>query len=161
MKQPLTLALCCAAMPALAAPEGCYTRHYSADHLAEHPAQVVANLWVAFERDAETDARSARMGVTTASGGHVAGTDQADAFFPQWLVCDASEDPFWCAVECDGGMFEVVRDTFESVDIRTEYLTVGTRGSCGGAVDIAEATGTGAPTTYRLFRSPPDGCQAP
>ncbi|MBV7378294.1 hypothetical protein [Maritimibacter dapengensis] len=150
----LVAALVATAAPA--EPQGCYTRHYSENHLAEHPEQLVANIWVEFSTDTENGGYYAGLGVTTVEGGHVAGTDLADGSFEQGLVCYGDRNPVLCAVDCDGGSFEVVRDTFESIDIRTVYLMVGDTEGCGGAVDISE--GPGKPTTYRLFKSPPEGC---
>lgn len=138
-------ALILAATPAMAAPEGCYTRHYSASHLEDHPAQIVANIWLRFGVDEAYDQPFAELGATMTDG----------AYLTQWLVCDQEGGAPRCAVECDGGSFVVSRDTFESIDIRTDYLLVGDGEGCGGMADLAEK---GATTTYRLFKSPPNGC---
>ena len=61
-----------------------------------------------------------------------------------------------CSVDCDGGFFEVTRDTGDSIDLTLTYLWVGDTEECGGAVDIAEVSGE--PVVYRLYKSPPEAC---
>ncbi|MEC7763953.1 MAG: hypothetical protein VX874_18765 [Pseudomonadota bacterium] len=134
---------------------GCYHRTYSEDHIASHPKQVVSALSVAFGID-EYDQYGASVWVNTTNGGHVKDTDLALRTFEQGLLCYDEGGRVMCAVECDGGFFEVTRDTGDSIDLTLTYLWVGDTEGCGGAVDIAEVSGE--PVVYRLYKSQPEAC---
>jgi len=129
---------------------GCYQRVYTAQHLANHPEQVVSavTLWVG---DWYTEvARSAQIEVIPADQGHAAGAGFQGQVLQQMLFCGNEAGEARCAVECDGGGFDVIRQDASGMTFRTDYMLVGTGGACGGVMDMAERPNEGV--SYRLPR---------
>lgn len=154
-----TMALTAALLagPALAdgLPEGCYVRDYSDAHLASQPQQIVdwMQLWV-YQNQFEN--KSAMMQVRFAAQGHVAGTRHAGQVLDQLALCYEFEGGPACVVDCDGGRFQVVRDTGDAITIQTNYFMVGQTGSCGGAANLAEKPDQAV--KYKLYRADARQC---
>ena len=145
-KKMLALALVLGAGPAMAqdVPPGCYERVYSADHLARHPAQVVAALRLKVGDWMTEVAREGRIAVIPVGG---AGWPTA---LGQFLICGNEAGAPLCQVECDGGAFEVVKWDASGMTFRTRYMLVGEGEGCGGLLDLAEVPGQF--TSYRVNR---------
>lgn len=62
-----------------------------------------------------------------------------------------------CAVECDGGYFQIVSQTQDELIIRTDGIRLTDTGGCSGRVYIRDDTGR--PTTYKLFAAPASVCE--
>ncbi len=135
---------------------GCYARDYSSAHLAKQPAQVVEQMALRVYED-ELGNRLADMEVTFANQGHVANGMFAGQTLNQFLLCFDYQGRAGCAVECDGGAFNVVRQKSDSITIETDLLMVGDTGECGGAVDLAEVPGKAV--RYRLNRVGASRCE--
>lgn len=134
---------------------GCYVRGYSDEHLARNPAQVVRQIRLRIFRQDGGDT-AATMRVLTSDQGHVAQWGQGGQVFDQFLICWSEDGRDLCAVECDGGLMEIVRQDGRGLTFRTRYLMVGETGECGGAVDLAEVPGQ--PVSYKLYRADPADC---
>lgn len=132
---------------------GCYERSYSREHLAANPAQVVAKMRMLVYVDDRYNETLAQLEVQTTNQGHVAGTAAANQTFRQALTC--FEDGL-CAVECDGGSFQIVRQDKDGLSFRTRYLRVGQGQACAGATDLAEVAGQDV--SYRLNAAPMSVC---
>ena len=129
--------------------EGCYLRDYSAAHLARNPAQVVDRIALRVLQQEGGD-MIARIWVDLADQGHVAASGHGGQRMTQFLICWDNEGTPFCAVECDGGSFEVRRQDAGGMVFETRYLMVGETDACGGAVDLAEQPGQAV--SYRLDR---------
>ena len=129
--------------------KGCFERNYSAAHLAKQPAQIVEaiRLWIYVNDYQET---IADMTVQFGDRGRIRGTASAGQIMQQSLFCWQDSAAVGCSVECDGGWFNVTRDTGDVLTFRTEGLVVGDSEGCGGAESLAEVIGT--PVSYRLTR---------
>lgn len=137
---------------------GCYERVYSAQHLKAHPEQVVSAIRMrVFDQANE---RLVNMEVLFANQGHVKRAGLGEQVLTQQLFCQSSNREGgrdFCAVDCDGGAFEVVRQDADGIAIRTEYLTIGdTESGCGGAINMAEKPDQ--PVTYVLNHAGPKLC---
>ena len=101
----------------------------------------------------------ADLRVRTVAGNHGDGVIGPGGMFDGRLVCVAQSDPCACDLLCEGGGFTVVRDTFESIDIRTDALWLSRGEGCEAAVNIAEESAmSGHSTIYRLFKSTDGDC---
>jgi hypothetical protein len=82
----------------------CFSRHYDAQHLAEHPLQKISvmKLLVSAERDAEdkTLAYSFRLGVNFRNR---PGDFDSSGDCAHLTGDDAAKNDFGCGVDCDGG----------------------------------------------------------
>lgn len=151
----LATAICAAfslvAGPVLADPTlGCFERSYSAAHLAGQPAQIVARMRLKLSIQPEYGEWIATMDVRAANQGHAKRNGHGDQSFAQFLICWEDGARRGCSVECDGGSFEITKESATSLTFRTDYLLVGETDDCGGALDLAEKQGQ--PVSYRLNR---------
>ena len=148
------------ASPLLAGPpEGCFARSYSEAHLAQHPAQVVREISIAFGDFAGDDAPWMDVQVEVADQGHAQVTGQGGNTYGQIARCfaDARAKAGWsCAVECDGGVMRIERLDGDGLLVRLAYFMMNTGDDCGGEVDLAEVPGQ--EVAYRLDRQPDAHC---
>lgn len=135
---------------------GCFSRDYSAAHLAKHPAQIVDTIRLKLMNQPEYDAWIGLMDVKTANQGHVRRSGHGGQTFSQFLICWEDGGKRGCSVECDGGSFDIKREDGNVLDLRTRYLMVGETEECGGAVDLAEENYRWV--TYRLKRMADAAC---
>ncbi|MCI2398588.1 hypothetical protein [Aliiroseovarius subalbicans] len=150
------------AAPTLAAPEGCWSRQYSDAHLARQPAQVVAAAWLSFHFDQDHDQLFAMLSVVTTNQGHVRGTANANMFVDQGLLCwpntARGADAWSCAIDGDGGGFEITRMDAKVLEFRTRHLLMGNfEDNTGPVVNLAEQAWTDV--TYRLYRADDAACE--
>jgi len=134
---------------------GCYQRDYTQAHLSSHPDQIVDQITLLIRKD-DYGETVASMRVLTANQGHVALSGHGNQLFDQFLICWADGARTGCSVECDGGRFEVTRDTGKALTFRTRNLWVGNTDECGGAIDLAERPGQ--PVSYRLNKVGASAC---
>jgi len=135
------------------APEGCYSRHYSPQHLAAQPQQVAEIVVLSITDQGASFVIAARL----ADQGHAARDGFGGMVMIEEGMCNADGT---CAVYCDGGGFDVSAVTAESIDITTDGLRVIAGDSCGGEALVSNlAEVWGQPTTYRLYRSPLAVCR--
>lgn len=140
-------------------PEGCFSRVYTAAHLASQPDQVVEAMWLNFWHDPQSDdAPSFRIGALMADQGHAARDGFGGMIFSETGYCTSTD---YCAVFCDGGVFAITRDDGDMIEITTDHLRLVIGGECGEGIQavttLAEAPGR--PTTYRLFRAEDHVCE--
>ena len=130
---------------------GCYQRIYSDAHLAKHPAQIVQAIQLKVY-NSQYNTVWGDLRVRFADQGRVRGTRSAGALLKQSLICFTDGGPGTCQVECDGGRFDVVKQTSSSMTFETRGLMVGSLEDegCGGSEDLAEFIGQ--PVRYRLNR---------
>ena len=140
-------------------PEGCYHRSYSAAHLAGQPQQVVAEITLRIGPSVLNDGEiDADLRILTTDMSRTRAEGVANTTLTQWLMCfDDENDLVGCAVECDGGYMEFLMFDDSELLFSTNYLTVGDREGCGGAIDISE--GPGDLTRYLLKRADPARCE--
>ncbi|MEJ6397774.1 hypothetical protein [Yoonia sp. 208BN28-4] len=138
---------------------GCFERTYSPAHLADHPLQVVSKLRILIWDAPTNDDTFAVIEAQMTRQGHVAATPAAGQRITQGLFCfgPAQGRPAGCAVDCDGGSFEVARQSKQELVIRTSYLMMGDADNCNGATDLAEIPAT--PVSYRLNAVPMSVCE--
>jgi len=160
MKQVMFFAVLCMGCGSAVAADGlrpgCYHRDYSAEHLRQHPEQVVDEITMGVERD-EQGNLIARLKVATADQGHAGQNGLGNRIFMQSLICFDQNGQMVCAVECDGGLFSVTRQTEDAVTIKTKYLMVGDAEACGGTLDLAERPMI--PVKYKLDLVPDAACK--
>ena len=99
------------ALPAAAAPEGCFARTYSDAHLANNPAQLVRSISMAFGDFAGDTTPWVDVQAEIADQGHARGTLKIEHL-------DAT-----------------------SLLVRMDYFTLTTGDDCGGDVDLTEVPG--------------------
>ncbi|MFK7835376.1 MAG: hypothetical protein AB8B60_04085 [Sulfitobacter sp.] len=148
------------AMPVLAAPQGCFERRYSEDHLARNPAQVVQEMSVAFGGFAGDDVPWMDVTIIAAPQGHAADAGQGGELFGTIARCTPSDVTLYgwsCSVECDGGTLHIEQLDDRKLKMWTEYFLLGTGDDCGGALDLAEVPLTAV--TYHLNRVPDARCE--
>lgn len=132
-------------------PRGCFQRQYSDAHLAGQPDQIVRDMKLMIMDAAGYDEVWADLTVLFTNQGRVRGTRTAGAELTQTLGCYPGESGMGaCSVDCDGGYFEVTRDTGDSITIKTYGLTIGPSDSCGGYEHLSEIHGQ--PTSYKLYK---------
>lgn len=143
---------------------GCFERDYSSDHLASHPMQVVDDIKLRVYDDDYGNV-IAEMLVLTADQGHVTQSGLGGQSFWQFLLCWDNGGLGGCAVECDGGNFEIEIDDGKVLQFVTDGLLVGDTDECGGPVNIAEVPAVfepeyipGEPVSYRLYRTDDMAC---
>lgn len=155
---------------------GCYSRQYSSDHLPRNPGQNVQELTIGFRMlDVEMRPSGTKNILIADVQSLIADTAEMQKIgavgevYKNGLVCDVSpphpSHPDWhedgaitCAVECDGGYFQIISQTEDGLVIRTDGIRLTDIGGCGGRVYIRDdATG---PTTYKLFPAPEAVCEA-
>ena len=98
-------------------PYGCYLREYSNAHLAKTPDQIVRSMALRIYKQPEFGETVADMNVLFADQGRIRGTQSANAFMDQVLICWTDATTFGCSVERDGGVFTVSRITQDSITI--------------------------------------------
>ncbi|MEJ6393950.1 hypothetical protein V8J82_11825 [Gymnodinialimonas sp. 2305UL16-5] len=157
MKRRRGLSIICisAMVPSLALaqsfPAGCFVRDYSAEHLAEHPEQGVAEIRMLFDENDLSLTIAAVMGET----GQAVRDDVAGRHLTERALCDRNGR---CAILCDGGDLWLHRDEGASILMRTDGARIATE-PCRTDLpssDLAEAPN--AVTTYRLFRASEEAC---
>lgn len=137
--------------PAQADLRGCFWRSYDAAHLARHPAQVVAEISVAFGDFAGDevpwmDVLVRPVGEEAEVLGGIARCTPSDATLYGWS----------CSVECDGGSFDIEALDDRQLRMSTDFFLVGTGDDCGGQMDLAERPAE--KVTYVLSRMPDGRC---
>ncbi len=153
----ISLGLWSGAVSALPEP-GCYVRVYGERHLAENPDQVVAAMRLRLGDDIGNPSYSgAEMEAVFANQGHAVEDGFGGKVLSQSLFCFEHDGSIGCAVECDGGSFDILRQEDGILEIRTEYLSIGRHDGCGGTSTLAEADS--GFTTYRLYRAPEGACE--
>lgn len=176
------LALAAMALPSAAQTEAdlvgnCYSRSYSAEHLAKNPRQTVAALSLLFRAiDGFPDAHmSAEVYATMADTPGTRADGVAGQTLEQWTFCQPLARPWnggpkdaWiktgrmtCFVECDGGMFQITKTGSDSLTIRTNGIALGEDDGCAGfsvMADEGAKPGTYEATTYKLYAAPLAAC---
>lgn len=151
-----TLATSAAAESAV--PLGCFERHYSADHIAQNPTQIVDWIQMRIEHSDQYDETYAYLVARFIDQGRVKGTPSAGQVLDQGLICgDYNRGP-GCAVECDGGSFTFVKISDDSVTIELLGLSMGETDGCGGSESLGEVMGQ--TVRYRLYRVDDAVCKA-
>jgi len=150
------------ATPALALPEGCFERAYTAEHLAADPGQTVSRLTVGILHNAD--------------GEHLIGEAAVSAVFrdegtryDQYLVCwepgpedaGAPAGAIACGVECDGGRFYAWEKDAERILLRTQgFLVSGDCSEPGEDAPMRAVKDDGpGETTFLLNRVDPALCR--
>ena len=152
----MVLLLAATPLSAQEIPQGCFHREYSEKHMAGHPAQFVKELTLKIYQATGYEDIWADLLAQTAKRGRVADHPQAGKALDQALNCWSKRGKHQCAVDCDGGSFEIVRGKSNSITIETSYLTIGPAEECGGAINMVEVLGE--PVRYRLNRVDPEVC---
>lgn len=144
------------ASPAQADPlSGCYTRSYSADHLARNPDQKVAALALRlFDMEPAWSLRQADITLWLADpaaarqAGIRAGNLTADT------LCEAAGQELACGTECGGSLrLRMIDD--QVIEIETAHYPILFDAHCQTVIGLDEAGGT---TRYRLTRAAPEAC---
>lgn len=134
------------------APDGCYSRHYTPEHLQAQPQQVVETLLLRISDQGNSFAIAVRM----ANQGHAGRDGFGGLIMREEGMCSHGE----CLVYCDGGGFVLGNISAESIDITTRAMRVVSGDTCGGEALVSNlAEVFDEPTTYRLFRSPFAVCE--
>lgn len=167
---------CLTALPATAAELtlGCFVRHYSAEHLAARPDQIVASIWLKTSTFLFPHAgmepeliHLAGLVVLTARQGHVEKAGLGGQVLDAGLFChppNQSHEDWVCSIDGDGGAIYITRDDGKVLVFRTQYLSVGELenddGTFGGGrvFNLAEKPETYV--TYRLYRVDDAVCDA-
>ncbi len=155
--------------------ELCFHRQYTDQHLVNHPRQTVAELTISIDRFvpgqtynwSNDDAPQAKISALMASTPLTEAADQVGERFGNVLMCATHtrhpNDADWvrpgalhCAVECDGGFFEVLSVDANELLIRTEGVRLTDRANCGGPARLKDDVD--GPTTYKLFAAAPELC---
>lgn len=137
---------------------GCYAREYSPAHLKANPAQIVEAIALEISLSPDQSSVWAALSARFADQGRVKGGPSAGETMTQSLNCFDSDGRLGCAVDCDGGFFQVLSQDAKALTFRTEWLWVGDTEGCGGAEDLAEVKGQ--PTLYKLFKVDDATCAA-
>lgn len=146
------------ASPTLADPPmGCFTRDYSAGHLAKNPNQHVASIRLLFDRgDGAMYPRFLYLDGRFADQGRARLDGVGGAAFSQSAFCVEDGGTFRCQVECDGGGLEIAALKGDTLTVSTDYFTLESGGGCEAVSDLAELGG--GKTIYRLTRAPIAAC---
>jgi hypothetical protein len=166
MRGTIVLGLAC--MFALAAPafaDGCYAQHYSAAHLAAHPAQPVAAIQFRIGPDKFGGAGlAAAMRVVAADRGQARAQGQGGKSFIQTFSCYRDgKGRLNCDADCDSGKILIPRRDGKVLEFHTRGLTMtGTdnlddNDRCTFSIDLTERAHE--ETTYRLARAPDSACK--
>ena len=137
-------------------PQGCFARDYDATHLAAHPDQVVAALRLLFEPPDRFGDTWVLVAATLADQGRAAERGLGGQTLDQFARCDHYNSGPGCAIDCDGGSFELTAMSAGRIEISLIGFPVGPSDSCGGAFNLAEVWGQA--TTYRLDAAVPATC---
>ena len=118
----------------------CYSRNYSADHLAKHPRQLVAQIWFSADTAQETSQTllALRFGFTLRDGRRYGST----------VYCEANAQ---CVTEGDGGR---MRFTDRGENLRMsiiDYLVV-------EGADFSPDLSQSDDTVFLLYPSDPANC---
>ena len=140
------------AAPAAAAqtwPEGCFTRHYDAAHLAAYPDQIVERVSLRLRR--EDFGMGFRLIARLAPQGHTGLAGFGGMIMSEEGQCTDGQP---CYVYCDGGGFTLTRASEDSIDITTDHMRIARGDACDGTSEVSDLSeGPGQSTTYRLYRS--------
>lgn len=133
----------------------CFARAYTADHMAEHPGQRVAEIQVMLEH-APYDDRSYYNATIRAML-----VDRYGAFFANSGSCQETEEGILdCGIECDGGQFEIrMSDDGTATLLNRQYGFV-LFGGCGEE-DVQDAIRIEADSEHNaflLYPVPVDAC---
>jgi len=153
---PIVAAALLAATPLQAqdVPLGCYTRDYSQQHLAQNPEQIVDRMSILFTKDDVY--MGAHVQVLLADQGH-AGRDG----YGGMRVSETAGDfigPLIFGIECDGGSFEVIANTGDSITIETSYFRLAEDGCVDEGIRTSLAESGGGATRYLLHRAENAAC---
>ena len=142
-------------------PQGCYSRNYSADHVAKHPKQVVKEISVRFhiwEGDPFAGIR-----LKTTNQGHMRQSGQGGQIFEEGSECILEPWPkglgakigWVCLSSTNSGGIYLQRFDDDMLIFRTKGFVLGESESLLGVMDLAELPDKWV--TYKLFRV--DGAQ--
>jgi hypothetical protein len=167
----LAVTLLAASASAETLKDGCFSRTYSAGHLAKNPNQSVASILIAmvegdagegFAGYALVRAKMADTAVTRDKG--IVGKTFENGLFCKTLDEDLGNGQDWiklgrmtCFAECDGGYFQVVGSDSKSLTIQTDFITMGELTDCGGTGYLGDDGA--AQTTYKLSAVDPAQCE--
>lgn len=153
----VALGLALIAAPLDAQDRGCFQRSYDKAHLAAHPDQHIASLllWIQ-ENPIDPKDRYDWGALDATLSGQGASGGRAGEVMDQLMLCYADDPHPRCAVECDGGGFDIVRSDATGITIETAYMLIGSAEGCGGALDLAEVPGQAV--RYRLNRVADELC---
>jgi hypothetical protein len=130
---------------------------YSSEHLAAQPLQAVSTLRMFFEPPDAYDDIWVVVDATLADQGRARGEGFGGQTLDQLARCDHYNDGPGCAIDCDGGSFDLTLIAENRIEVTLTGFPVGDTESCGGAFNLAEVWGQ--PTTYRLFRADESACE--
>ena len=130
------------------APNGCYARFYSAEHLTANPAHVVEWIAMDFTPDNQSPATNLSLRVRMANQGHAARNGVGGRNMAQLLGDNSSAAQF--QVDGDGGALQVTRLDANALAFQTDgvFLSPGVDFFEDATSTLVE--GPGGPTTCRL-----------
>ncbi len=146
MRAGLWLALTglCAAKATAAEP--CWTRAYSAEHLAGHPGQQVTTMQLQLEPPAPDGVAFGMLTIGLRPGAAPAINYEAT------IICEAQRgDQRTCGVACDGGQFTLTHRSSDGSVLLSNTLGGLSFLECG-AIDTAESYWLRSDPEHQLFR---------
>lgn len=155
------IALAALALPAAAAaqavPNGCYSRTYSAEHLAANPEQVVEWITLAFYPEDNLSGQvQTRLRVRLADQGHAARDGVGGMVMMQFLSNFVQPDAFH--VDGDGGSLRITQLDAAGLIFETGGLFISPGGDFFEKDRSNLSEGPGRLTTYRLDAAPLNAC---
>lgn len=155
IKAALSVVFLCLANATIAQ-QSCWARDYSDAHLAKHPDQVVRQMVVLFEGQADGPGE---LGQT--AGVEVFFRDDPRPWSNGFYCPPDAEGGALCAIDCDGGAFVVSWRDVDTILLKTNGFVVGVH--CDGEEEpkTRNVSDTGAAeTVFLLRRTGIDACPA-
>ena len=138
-------------------PTGCFERRYTDAHLAAHPEQGVATLWLRIDADRDfPDQSSFFLRARMSHAGQAARDGVAGLMLFEGGTCRDEDGN--CYVDCDGGSFDIVSHDGETLVIRTAGMRLTEDGCDSEHVSSLNERRDGS-TTYRLYRADAAACE--
>ncbi len=142
-------------------PLGCFTRDYSAAHLAKNPNQHVASLRLRFHDGEYPDALPGTLHVGVAGRFSAQGRAKTDRVenlpFSQGASCGIRDGRLTCSVDCDGGSFVVRSLQADRLEIATEGFSLESPEGCSPLSSLGEENA--GITVYVLTRADDAACR--
>jgi len=137
----------------LPAEGACYTRSYSASHLARHPNQTVKNIAIKLTRTSPWTANEGEFMQVLVNQKKAPRKNLRQA-----MSCFESSGEVICPVDCDGGAMYVTALKDDKLTVTNNNLTL--KGGCGEEEDetIYLETIVGGDDSFVLNKAPMSAC---